>query len=69
MLRNMLEVNYLGDASDILITLQSQFKDKQHEKLCCRLITIKGHHAFKLIQFHQYEVQSIWETYMLITSF
>lgn len=60
MLGNTLQVNYLGDSSDILITLQSQFKEKQHEELCCRLITIKGQHAFKLIQFHQYEVHIIW---------
>lgn len=44
----MLQVNYLGDSVDILITLQSQFKDKQHEEVSCRLIAIKGQHAFKL---------------------
>lgn len=44
----MLQVNYLGDSSDILITLQNQFKDKQYEALSCRLIAIKGQHAFKL---------------------
>lgn len=67
MLQNMLEVNYLEDASDKLITVESQFKDKQHEELCCRLIAIKGQHAFKLTKmlsiFYQNEVCSIWETY------
>ena len=39
----------------------------QHEELCCRLIAIKGQHAFKLTEMlsviHRYEVQSICRTY------
>lgn len=50
MLRNMLEVNYLGDADDILITLQRRLKDEQRGEPRCRLIAIKGQHAFKLMK-------------------
>lgn len=59
MLWNTLQVKYLGDGTDKLITLQSQFKDKQHEEVHRRLITIKGQCVLKWVKMLSYHTSSV----------